>query len=282
MIKRCTMVLIVTGLILLTGCRTKIDMQYLEKLANLSDPRYKGEAVAPQTLEVLKATIDKYRAALSLQVDAADQLAIYYKNIATRYLDIGYFEKLIEANLAVKAPDIQDSKEQAIYNQSLGLLLAQKKLYSKAYEYFYKALMVTPANEVLYYNLGLCASNISKAELIENPAIGEGWLSKAEKYYKQAIGINPNYTEALYGLSIILVYETGRPDEAIGYLLHLTSIESANFDARFVLATAYYQTGDLQAAAKEYAFIEQTTILEDKKKQARSNREQIEAMLLKN
>ncbi len=85
--------------------------------------------------------------------------------------------------------------------------------------------------------------------------------------------------DALYGKSIILVYETGQPEDAIPLLVRIMSKNRENIDAMFVLAAAYTMTGDYRSALSEYENIERLSAVEDQKNAARENIARLKKML---
>jgi tetratricopeptide (TPR) repeat protein len=88
--------------------------------------------------------------------------------------------------------------------------------------------------------------------------------------------LDPDYGDALYGLSVLYVFELDRPQEAEGLLERLLRIESKDIDARFLLARVYYGLGKLENAIELYREIERLSDTEQVREQARSGRKQAE------
>jgi len=257
-----------------TGCsRHYLDMTAVEEMVRMENPVYLDKPIPKHVVEELAFLIDGYHRRITAYADDAEQLQLLYKNMAQRYLDIGYYEQQIEYYTS----RIQEEKnppggaDRKVYFDYAAIMLMQRKLYANAYENMQESLKLSPDNAVFLYYSGYCAALIGKATRPENETEGLAWIEKAVKYYQQAIQVSPDYIEALYGISIIQVYELGQPEKAIPTLIHIRSKSPENTDARFVLAAAYAMTGDNASAISEYTEIERITTSDEKKKAARDN-----------
>jgi tetratricopeptide (TPR) repeat protein len=255
------------------SCNRYFDMKTVEAIVRLENPTYRDKPVPRHVVDELGPVVEDYRAKVSEYVDDADQLQLLYKNLAQRYLDIGYYEQQIEyytARIKEKNNPPAGGKAQVYYDYA-AIMLMQKKLYAAAYDNLQQSLKISPNNEFLLYYSGYCAALMGKALKPENEGESLAWLAKAVKFYDLALEIDDGYGDALYGKAVILVYETGSPEEAIPLLLRLKAKSPDNTDGRFVLAAAYAATGDARSAITEYEEIERTTAIEEKKKAAREN-----------
>ncbi|MBR0495117.1 MAG: tetratricopeptide repeat protein [Treponema sp.] len=195
---------------------------------------------SPTTEAELKEAIAKYQQRVADNQIADSQVGIWYKMLAVRYLDA--------------------------------------KQYGNALQYFQKALQIYPANQNLFYYVGLCAGYMAKASL-DYGATGAStttekynYLKLAESAYLRAIELEPKYGRALYGLGILYVFELDQSEKAIPHLEKLLSFDTRNFDAMFVLARAYYIQGDYEKSASLYDKIASQTKSEQKKQEALSNK----------
>lgn len=173
---------------------------------------------SPNTLEELETAVSKFEKRVLDITEANSQIGIWYKMIATRYLDKG------------------------MYNEAL-----------KALE---KAVLYYPANQNLYYYIGVSAGFMAKASL-DFDATGD--LSKAQQYlklsesgYKRAIELEPGYVRSLYGLSVLYLFDLDQPEDAIPLLEKALSIETKHYDAMFLLARAYYMSYEFEKAIEVY------------------------------
>jgi len=197
-----------------------------------------GVTTSPTTVEELQEAIKKYQdRVLDIQIANA-QIGIWYKMLATRYLD--------------------------------------QKMYGEALKTFQKAIEYYPANQNLYYYIGLCAGYMAHASLDYN-ATGStsqkfNYLKLAESAYQRALELEPRYARALYGIGVLYVFELDQCEKAIPHLEKLLTIEKQNTDAMFILARAYYVTYEFDKAAELYDKIISLTKSDAKKAEAEANK----------
>ena len=196
---------------------------------------------SPTTIDELKDAIRKYEERVADIQLAQSQIGIWYKILATRYL--------------------------------------VKKMYGEALKTFEKALEFYPQNQNLYYYVGLCAGYMSHAAM-DFDANGSSekrmnYLRLSEDAYKRAIEIEPRYARALYGLSVLYVFELGEDEKAVPLLERLLTIETKNIDAMFVLARAYYVTYEFDKAVAMYDQIISLTKSKERKAEAEANRQTV-------
>lgn len=192
----------------------------------------------PVTVDEIKEAIELYDARVDDIILATQQTGIWWKLLGTRYLD--------------------------------------NQMYGKALEAFQNAIAVYPANQNLYYYVGVCAGYLAESAL-DYDANGEipereRYLELAESAYLRAIEIEGRYVRALYGLSVLYVFEMNRAKDAIPYLETVLSIETKHTEAMFVLARAYYVTEQYQKAADLYDKILVTTTDTKLKEDAERNK----------
>lgn len=180
---------------------------------------------SPTTIEELNEAIGKYQHRIEDVLNADIRIGIWYKILATRYLD--------------------------------------NKMYGKALENFRTAIEYYPTNQNLYYYVGVCAGYMAKGaldyELTGTNREQVRYYDLAEGAYKRAIELEPRYVRALYGLSVLYVFELGRPQDAIVYLEKIMEIEKRNIDAMFMYARALYETGEFDTSIEIYDRIMEET-----------------------
>lgn len=218
---------------LLCGCsgkssKTIIRLQKMEE--NVGSPTTEAE---------LKDAIKKYQDRVTDIQLANSQIGIWYKMLATRYLDA--------------------------------------KMYGEALNTFQTAIQYYPANQNLFYYVGVCAGYMAKASLDFNASGGTSaekfnYLKLAESAYLRAIELEPRYVRSLYGLGVLYVFELDQCEKAIPYLETALSVETKNTDIMFVLARAYYVEGQYDNAVSLYDKIISVTKSEQKKKSAEANK----------
>lgn len=193
---------------------------------------------SPTTIEELTDAINKYQMRIEDILNADTRIGMWYKILAIRYLDTG--------------------------------------MYGKALENFRTAIEYFPTNQNLYYYVGVCAGYMAKASL-DYDATGASsergrYLALAESAYLRAIELEPRYARSLYGLSILYVFELNEPAKAIPLMERFMEIETIDYDAMFVLARAYYMTGEIEKAAAIYDKILSTTKDEKRRTEAEENK----------
>ncbi|MDP3178922.1 MAG: tetratricopeptide repeat protein [Spirochaetaceae bacterium] len=207
----------------------------LRKLFDIESRISKG--APPRTTEEIKAAIAQYSEEAKRTVEATAKVGTYYELLATRYMGM--------------------------------------KMYGDAYDALQSAIKHFPDAPGLYYNSGLSAAHLAKAEGakgIAGTAERDKWLSASEAAYKRAIETKSTYGDALYGLSILYSFELGRPAEAIPLLTRLVGIETKNADAMMLLGRCLYQEDRLEEAAHWYETAAQITVVPDKREAAKEAR----------
>lgn len=200
------------------------------------------EGVASPTTEAeLKDAIQKYQSRVEDITQANKQIGIWYKMLGSRYLD--------------------------------------EQMYGEALEAFRMATTYYPANQNLYYYVGVCAGHMAN-QALDYGATGStsqkfNYLKLAESAYLEAIELDPKYARALYGIGVLYLFELDEPEKAIPYLETLAEIERRNVDGLFLLANAYYQTFEFDKAVEIYDRIISTTTSEENKSQAEANKRQV-------
>ncbi len=195
--------------------------------------------VSVQRVEEIEREVRRYREEVQRTVDASGQLAVYYKMLAVEYM--------------------------------------RGAMYSAAYDSLEQATAIQPENPILFYYSAVCAARMSKAQVISEERMR--WLDRSELLYRRALALDPGYAAALYGLSVLYVFELQRPQEAEDLLERLLNAESKEIDGRFLLARVYYSLGKLENAIELYRQIESLTDVKQLRERALAGRKQIEEQL---
>jgi len=195
--------------------------------------------VSVQRVEEIEREVRRYREEVQRTVDASGQLAVYYKMLAVEYM--------------------------------------RGAMYSVAYDSLEQATAIQPENPILFYYSAVCAARMSKAQVISEERMR--WLDRSELLYRRALALDPGYAAALYGLSVLYVFELQRPQEAEDLLERLLNAESKEIDGRFLLARVYYSLGKLENAIELYRQIESLTDVKQLRERALAGRKQIEEQL---
>ncbi len=192
----------------------------------------------PSTKEELEEAIKKYQSRVEDIINADIRVGVWYKLLGIRYLDT--------------------------------------KMYGKALENFRLAAEFYPENQNLYYYIGLCAGFMSKSafdyDLTGTERDRLRYLDLSESAYRRAIELEPRFVRALYGLSVLYVFERDEPSKAIPLLETVLDVEKKNTDGMMILARAYYSVGRAEDAVAMYDRVLETTKSDGKRQEAQDNK----------
>jgi tetratricopeptide (TPR) repeat protein len=183
----------------------------------------------------LKKDIEKYSRILDEKIDAAEKLGTYHKLIGLKYLDYS--------------------------------------MYGLALEAFEEALAIYPENPNVLYNAGLTSARLSKTEASEIDS--RTLMDKAVRYYKASLSVNNRFSSPMYGLAILYVYELDQPELAIPLMEAYNKIQKSSMNGRFLLAAAYYASGNEGEAVDVYNTIIDISENDVEIESARENRNAI-------
>jgi tetratricopeptide (TPR) repeat protein len=148
---------------------------------------------------------------------------------------------------------VKDTAQTGIYWKILANRLVDKKLYGEALEALERAVYYYPEDVSLHYLIGISAGEMAKSAYFPDaPESAESYYRISEQGYLRALELSERYTKAMYGLSVLYVFELDRPAEAIPLMLRFLDINTGDISAMFLLARAYYMTSDFEAAAALY------------------------------
>jgi len=201
---------VLLSIVLFSSCSRGSD--YLSRLKETEPPRYAGQEISQKRLEELKQGIEKYRAIVEKKVDAAGQLGVYYRMLASAYMDRQMFGEALDA---VKS-----------------------------------AIEIQPMNPHLFYIAGLSAAEMAKAQAEDSRRTS--YLNDAQTYYERAVELDPGNPQYLYALSILYVFELNEPAKAEPLLQRLLEKRKRDARAMMVLARVYAMTGRTEQAADMY------------------------------
>lgn len=200
-----------------------------------------SDGAPPESIEGLKEAIARYEGRIEEQTKTAAQAGIYWKLLATRYID--------------------------------------RKMYGEALDALKRAVEYFPEDSTLYYMTGLSASVMAKSALdfsrTGSTAERNRLFALAESSHKRAIALDPKNTRSLYALGVLYVFELDRAADAIPYLERYLLLESKDVDAMFILARAFYVTGKRDDAVNLYDRIIATTKDKNKKAEAEANKKTV-------
>jgi len=171
---------------------------------------------------------------------------------------------------------VNDVAQTGVYWKILASRLSDRNLHGEALEALRRAAYYLPQDASVQYNTGLSAGIMAKATHafpgMENTE-KEEYYSLAEEAFLRAIELDGRYLSPKYGLGVLYVFELDRPEDAIPHLQKYLEISRNDIDTIFVLARAYYMVRDYKSAIDLYDRIITLTRDEQKRKDARNNRQ---------
>ncbi|MDR0908342.1 MAG: tetratricopeptide repeat protein [Spirochaetaceae bacterium] len=197
-----------------------------------------GKGGVPVGIDDLKEAIRLYEKEIDRLVSYQDKAGTYYKILATRQQDRG--------------------------------------LHTDALDSLQEALRYFPDDSALPYMMGVSAAFIGRSYIsVDGTGSGERdrYLAMAEESFRTAMKMDENYYRPVYSLAILYVNDLARPQDAIPLLERYLSVMKNDFDAMFVLARAYYQTGRYEDAIDEYNEIIAKSPDKTRKDMAQQNKE---------
>jgi tetratricopeptide (TPR) repeat protein len=216
-----------------SACRDK-GSDMSKKLRLFETQGYRGEDLSKERIEELEKAIKRFEGIVDQKVEASSQLGEYHKMLAIRYMD--------------------------------------REMYGKALEHLEEAKEYYPENQVVFYYAGVCSARMAKAA-VNDPEEQDRLLTQAENYYERAISLDNNFVDALYGMSVLYIFERDRVPDAEPHIDRILKIEKKNTSAMFLLARVYVYSGRIEEAIELYDRIIQNAQSKAEKKQARDNRQ---------
>jgi len=177
-----------------------------------------------------ETALEKLRKAVRLDPDLAEahtSLAVLYERIGETDKAGDHYKRA--ADLAPKNGDVQNN---------YGTFLCRQGKYREADEHFQRALKdpfyKTP--EVAYTNAGACAARIPAPE-------------RAEQYFRSALEMDPDYSDALLRLSRMM-YKSGRYMDARAFMERFMSAGQPTAESLYLGMNIERKLGDGQAAER--------------------------------
>jgi tetratricopeptide (TPR) repeat protein len=187
---------------------------------------------------------------------------------------IALYERQIEFN-------VRTGVQTGSYWKILAIRLADRGMHKDALEAFDRALYFNADDPTLFYLTGESAS-VAAASTIgfnEGAAVERvHYQNLAESAYLRAIQLDPTYAKPKLGLGLLYTFDMDRPADAISHLDKYLQIVPGDISAMFILARAYFMTGDNDRAVELYDRIIYRSKDPKVRTEAQNNREFIRNM----
>ena len=210
-------------------------------------------------------------------------------DLATRIFDLGPRDGGVPATIeglktAIAAYEqqieqhVKDAAQTGVYWKILASRLQDKGLHFEALDALERALYYYPEDAALHYMTGVSAGYAAK-NVHDFPGgeagLRDRYFGLAEEAYLRAIELDGRYLRPRFGIAVLYLFELERPAEAVPHLRAYLDISSRDVNAMFLLARAYYMTGEEEEALRLYERIIGTTRDPDKRREAENNRQLI-------
>jgi len=161
---------------------------------------------------------------------------------------IALYERQIDFNVKTGA-------QTGVYWKILAIRLADRGMHKDALDAFERALYFKADDPTIFYLTGESASIAAASTLDFNSnsvAERERYQRLAETAYLRAIDLDTTYAKPKLGLGILYTFDLDRPADAVLHLDRYLQIVPNDIRAMFVLARAYYMTGENDRAVDLY------------------------------
>ncbi len=159
----------------------------------------------------------------------------------------------------------------ARYEKLLAHEMLERGQYGPALEALSRAIEIQGDNSVLYYLAAVATARSAAAGQLVGDE--EERLRRAERLYREAIRLDPNYREALYGLGVLLAFELDEPERALDPIRHLAQIETGDPAVRFLFANVLVRNGAYEEAINVYDDLSRSAPSPGQRDQAAENRD---------
>jgi len=188
---------------------------------------------------------------------------------------IALYEDQIERN-------VREGAQTGVYWKILATRLSDRKMHNDALDALERAIHFNTEDPLLYYLTGVSAGSVAKSIVgfsVNSDRDRDHYFSLAEKSYLRALELDITYTRAMYGLAVLYAFELNRPHDAIVQIERYMQILPSDIPAMFVLARAYFMSGELRKASEIYERIAERTRAKDVREEALNLRDRIQGML---
>ena len=235
-----TLVLITIIALLFSSCtayRKKTFEKTLDRILGTESGEYENEEISRERIKELEEGIKEYSKDVDRVVTANAEIGVYYRMLALEYIDF--------------------------------------KMYKFALENLEKSMEYYPTNPVLSFYAGLSKANIARSEVEDGRRLF--LFHEAEEYYKTAIRIRKTYSEALYALAVLYMFDLYSPEDARPLLETILSNNPQDWEAMSLYARYMVIIGDIDTAIDLYSEISENAWDERMKEQASINRDALTA-----
>jgi tetratricopeptide (TPR) repeat protein len=226
-----TSLLLLAAVLLLAGC----DRERSPLLEDMIEMEGGEDQVSEERIAELKEQIERNREIVEEKVQAAGELGVYYKMLASAYVN--------------------------------------RRMFGPALDALEQAIRIETDNPVVFYRAGAAAGHLGNAA--GSGAEAMRYFETAERYYRRAIELDPEYVDALYGLAVLYTFELERPEDALPLLERATTVEPNRARPFMLKGRVLLELERPEAAAEAYGRAAETAASSDVRDAALQNRRRI-------
>jgi cytochrome c-type biogenesis protein CcmH/NrfG len=184
-----------------------------------------------------------------------DRMAIYRarQSIEKRNRDPEELSKVRGRLKEIVKTKLQAARYLDTANRVLGRKYMEMGSYNLAEEALREAEYLNPNNAYIKMDLGECCYLLSQSAMDEDRK--NEYLVRSRNYYRKAIELKTDLTEARYGYGLLLFFGFKDTQGAIGEMKKILGDEPRHVDAHFALGRFYYESGDSGKALREYLLL---------------------------
>jgi tetratricopeptide (TPR) repeat protein len=101
------------------------------------------------------------------------------------------------------------------------------------------------------------------------------YFETAERYYRRAIELDPEYLDALYGLAVLYAFELDRLEEALSLLERATTVNPNRARPYMLMGRVLLELDRPEEAAEAYGRAAETAVSDEVADAALENRRRI-------
>lgn len=186
---------------------------------------------------------------------------------------IAEIEEQIEQYRDIVEEKVQATGELGVYYKLLARAYVNRRMFGPALDALEQAIRIETDNAVVFYRAGVAAGHLAKAAASQAEAMR--YFETAERYYRRAIELDPEYLDALYGLAVLYAFELDRPEEALSLLERATTVNPNRARPYMLMGRVLLELDRPEEAAEAYGRAAETAVSDEVADAALENRRRI-------
>lgn len=186
---------------------------------------------------------------------------------------IAEIEREIERYREIVEEKVQATGELGVYYKMLARAYTSRQMFGPALDALEEAIRIETDNPVLFSRAAVAAGHLGKAAGEREDALEQ--FEIAERYYRRALELDPDYVDALYGLAVLYTFELDRSADALPLLDRATAVAPERARPFMLKGRVLLELGRPEEAAEAYGTAAETADSKDVRDAALENRRRI-------